>query len=108
MLQTSAYSWIITGDRVNSIDDGTRVGTIGPAGSSCESPEDFAFAPEGWTIRRFRMFDADGILYYEGRLLITDEEDNGELLFRPMDDFGEPDAGCVTIKYEEDGRWVTL
>ncbi len=50
---------------------------------------------------RFKMYDDDGELYYEG--LSSDKD-----VFNPLDDFGMPNAGCTEIKYLTDGKWETL
>jgi len=47
---------------------------------------------------RFRMYDDDRVLYYEGYLV-------GDDWFAPLDDFGGPNAGCAGIKVLEDGQW---
>jgi hypothetical protein len=51
--------------------------------------------------KRFRMLDDDGEIYYEGCLI-------GDDLFAPLDDFGEPNAGCTCIQIFEDGQWKYL
>jgi len=51
--------------------------------------------------KRFRMLDDDGEIYYEGFLVGGDE-------FAPLDDFGEPNAGCTCIQIFEDGQWKYL
>ena len=53
---------------------------------------------ESGTKERFRLLDDDGEIYYEG-FLIGDE-------FAPLDDFGEPNAGCTSIQVQENGAWV--
>lgn len=53
---------------------------------------------------KFRMYDDDGELYYEG----YSNDKNGEKAFDPLDDFGMPNAGCTEIKYLEKGMWETL
>ena len=50
---------------------------------------------------KFRMYDDDGELYYEGY-------SNDSSSFQPLDDFGMPNAGCTEIKYYENGKWETL
>jgi len=50
---------------------------------------------------KFRMFDDDGELYYEGYSI-----DNSS--FDPMDDFGTPNAGVTEIKYVNNGKFETL
>jgi len=50
----------------------------------------------------FRMFDSEGVLWYEG---VSDNKD-----FKPMDDFGGPNVGCTSIEYwnEGDRIWEML
>jgi hypothetical protein len=50
---------------------------------------------------KFRLFDDDDILYYEGYSV----DDSS---FDPLDDFGTPNAGATYIKYFEKGRFNTL
>lgn len=50
---------------------------------------------------RFRLYDDDGNLYYEGR---SDDSSS----FDPLDDYGMPNAGAVDIRYLENGKWETL
>lgn len=50
---------------------------------------------------RFRMFDDDKHLYYEGR--------SKEIGFEPLDDFGMPNAGCTYIEYlNNEGQWEII
>ena len=46
------------------------------------------------------MLDDDRTVYYEG-FLIGDE-------FAPLDDFGEPNAGCTRIQVLENSAWMTV
>ena len=55
----------------------------------------------------FRMGDDDGELYYSGRFVPADLSD-GDEGFGPLDDFGRPNAGAVTIKYKAGAVWMTL
>lgn len=53
---------------------------------------------------RFRLFDDDGYLYFEGR---SDDCDSEEA-FAPLD-WAMGDSGCVRIDYlGEDGEWREL
>lgn len=54
--------------------------------------------------QRFRMYDDDGYLYYEGVSDDSETEDG----FAPLDDYGMPNAGCTEIRYLRDGKWATL
>jgi hypothetical protein len=89
--------WIITKDHIAepAARPGTcanAVGVTGPRGYAGDGSE---------LAKRFRMYDDDGNLYYEGRCA---EED-----FAPLDDFGTPNAGCTHIKYfQPDGTLAVL
>lgn len=80
----ASYGWVITEDLIGEGTDGDAMGpyNIDPAIQAR------LLAGEG---RPFEMLDADGVLYYRGRLI-------GGTGFEPKDDFGEPNAGCTTIK----------
>jgi hypothetical protein len=56
-----------------------------------------------WT---FRMYDADGNLYYEGR----SDDCTSERAFDPLEDYGKPNAGATDIYYlnEKAGKWEML
>ncbi len=73
--------------------NGNAVGLVGPRGTRPTALQ-ISGHPEAV---KFRMFDADGELYYEG-FVIGDE-------FAPLDDFGTPNAGATTIKILVDGAW---
>lgn len=58
--------------------------------------------------RRFRMKDDDGELYYEGVMVVL-PEDGDEADFRPLSDFGTPNAGATSIEYQrDDGTWEVI
>lgn len=61
---------------------------------------------DGFTAH-FKLYDDDDELYYSGYLkgnLAGSEE-----AFAPLDNYGEPNAGCTLIKYREaDGHYHTL
>ena len=57
----------------------------------------------GYEIHPFQMFADGGILYYNGRI-ITDSMDY-DTQFRPLDDFGGPNAGAVSIRYPDHPEW---
>lgn len=95
------HAWTITVDNVagpsepNGAAD-SAVGLVGPRSTKL-SAEQIIAHPEA---KQFRMFDDDNILYYEG-YLIGDE-------FGPLDDFGEPNAGCTSIAVLEGSSWVIV
>lgn len=75
-----AYNWVITADHIET----DAVGTTGPMGHDINTENE----------AEFRMFDDDGVLYYEGK--IWGDHDG----FEPLDDFGMPNAGCTDIQYK--------
>lgn len=50
---------------------------------------------------KFKLYDDDGNLYYEGLLY-------GEIDFHPLDDCGMSNAGATTMKYFQNGEWKIL
>jgi len=86
--------WEITEDHINVGEDDkyNRKGVQGPRGFVDGIPMPF----------KFKMFDDDGELYYEG---VCSEEDHA-----PLDDFGMPDAGATEIHYlnTESGEYEQL
>lgn len=116
----STYCWIITRDFLAENDDESEVGVIGPHDAS-DNQINKLKAGLG---KRFRMYDDDGELYYEGRIVFKYGLD-GEVEHRkvdgfkglvccagvpeegfgPLDDFGRPNAGCTEIRYfDKKGR----
>ena len=94
--------WTITKDNTAEPEDtqGTNinaVGTVGPRGATLTSAEIIAH-PDA---KQFRLLDDDGTVYYEGYVVGEDE-------FAPLDDFGEPNAGCTVVEILEDGFWKPL
>ncbi len=95
--------WIIDKDHI--AEDGARpgtnsnaVGVAGPRGYKGDGSE---------LTKRFRMLDDDGTVYYEGR---SDSDDDDNAL-APLDGFGTPNAGAVTIQYWTAGKgggWTNL
>lgn len=79
------YHWTITHDHIGT----DAVGTIGPRGAVLDA-ETIKKACKG-----FRMYDADGVLYYEGFIC-------GDFCgFEPLDDFGTPNAGATDIRMRQ-------
>jgi len=52
----------------------------------------------------FKMYDDDGVLYYNG--LSSDKDSEGA--FSPLDDFGTPNAGCTEIRYKEGDEFIAI
>lgn len=111
----SAYAWVITGtatERQEELDTGYRdpdaVGIAGPSGAS---PEQVELART--TGHRFRLYDDDGIFYYEGRLWTeSGTMDEIEAPFgwiepcaAPLTDFGTGYAGCTDVRWPGHPEW---
>ena len=88
----SKYYWKIT-HASKRLDLNDEVGTVGPYNADESITENKG---------RFRMKDDDGIIYYHGE--IYGDYDG----FEPLDDFGMPNAGCISIEYNEKGEWKIL
>ena len=54
---------------------------------------------------KFRLFDDDGELYYEGRM--TKKRLDSEHAFAPLD-WAMNDSGCTYLEYFEDNQWKML
>ena len=94
-------AWTITRDHLAEPDarpatNSNAVGIVGPRCTTLTANQ-IADHPDA---KPFRMLDDDSTLYYEG-FLIGDE-------FAPLDDFGEPNAGCTSIQVQENGEWIEV
>ena len=94
--------WTITKDHLAEPggEPGTNVnavGITGPRGADLTADE-IASSRDAVP---FRMYDDDRTLCYEGFLIGDDQ-------FAPLDDFGEPNAGCTRIDVYENGGWETV
>lgn len=106
----STYAWVVDTDHLTApeYDLPDRKGTQGPG----NAPDDLLVRLSKGEGHKWRCYDDDGILYYDGRYLSeTDEQPSeskhggcignlSEDAFGPLWDFAQPDAGAVTIKYE--------
>jgi len=98
--QKAPFAWMITKDHI------------------CEGEQDGLISPTNWCRveivscphqQKFKMYDDDGILYYDGIISYDDPElMNSEIDFSPLDDFGTPNAGCTSIRYLINGSWEIL
>lgn len=81
--------WIVTKDYIGSdtVGEVRDVSVVGPRSVSDELAARLC-AGEGV---RFKMYDDDNELYYEGRAINCD--------FEPLDDYGTPNAGATSIWY---------
>lgn len=106
------YAWVILKDKLEDCHKTHEIGIkcsacdFGTAGPSQASQEEIAKA---WTSGRdFRMKDDDGNTYYYGKIWTNPEDEGSETDFGPLDDFGMPNAGAVTIQYKVNGSWQSL
>jgi len=97
-------AWTITKDYFADPDakrgtNSNAVGMTGPHGiPTALTAKKIAEHPDA---KPFRMLDDDNTLCYEGFLIGDDD-------FAPLDDFGEPNAGCTRIQVLENGAWVEV
>ena len=92
----SDYGWVIDKDHIG----GNDVGKVGP---SSISKHNKARLELGLGFK-WRAYDDDDELYYEGRCLGEDDS-NG---LGPLTDFCQPNAGCTRIEFFEGDGWVML
>lgn len=97
---SSRYGWVITRDFIASNPQESDAGVIGPSTIPFGITQRLK-AGEG---KKFRMFDDDGELYYEGLIIGELTEDSGD----PLSDFGDPNAGCTLYKEYENGKWIDV
>lgn len=98
---SSSYGWIITKDHIAESDDAiSDVGTIGPSNISDEMMQ----ALKNGEGKRFRLYDDDRELYYEGLYIGELSEAEGD----PLTDFGMPNAGCTYMEEYQDGKWEII
>jgi len=99
-----ANHWIITKDHISDAHEPNEEGTMSPAFPISPSRSGRLDHQQEEIERlcpiKFRMYDDDGNLYYEGRMSGYD--------FDPLDDFGMPNAGCTYLKYLKGGVWHHL
>jgi len=94
--------WTITKDHLAEPDApaGTNLNAVGVVGPSAAKLTAAQIIGHPRAVR-FRLFDDDGELYYEGSLV-------GDDLFAPLDDFGTPNAGCTSIEVFDGHRWAAV
>lgn len=102
-MPVKGYAWIIDKDHLFDPrlakmmrDD---AGTKGPRDAD---PDLVTLLALGYG-HRFQMFDDDDELYYEGRIVWSADHDGPNVGFEPLEDFGQPNAGCTGIKYPDSG-----
>jgi|SRR6185369_3210885 len=99
------YAWIIDAVGPDSGLDQDEIGTTGPSNAPDELIHQLEIDRDAG--RNFRIYDDDGILYYEGRILLPDDPDEQEE-FGPLWDWGAPNAGATELQCLRDGRYVRL
>lgn len=80
--------WIITEDFV---ENGEAVGVASIGFDDAGHPELPVL---------FQMYDGDDNLCYEGQMVTAE--------FDPLDDFGQPNAGCTKLLFDEGDGWQEL
>lgn len=96
-IHEASVAWMITKDHLPDEDAplGTNLNAVGLAGPRDATEGELAALARGEGTK-FKMFDDDGELYYEG-LFLGDATSEGA--FEPLDGFGRPNAGCERIDY---------
>lgn len=90
------YTWCITADLIDGTNGGAEGGAVGRSGPP-DAPHVFHdVVIEG---EAFRLVGMDGTVYYRGYIL-------GEYRgLEPLDEFGQPYAGCSGIEYLRGENW---
>lgn len=103
------YGWIISIDHSpdTSAPEGTNANAKGVTGPHNIDPAIEANLKAG-AGRIFRMLDDDGELCYTGRIITPSDDEQSEMDFAPLDDFGKPNAGATEIWYQIGGGWQEL
>jgi hypothetical protein len=104
-IRPARYAWIIDAVEPDSGLDRGEVGTTGPRNAPDELIAQLETDRDAG--QRFRIYDDDRVLYYEGRILLPDDPDAHEE-FGPLWDWGAPNAGATEIQCLRDGRYVRL
>jgi hypothetical protein len=107
--------WIIDKDHIADPqeEEGTYLNAVGLIGPRDISDDDEAALKAGAGVK-FRLYDDDGELYYEGRSIDPGPEYSApahrpiEWEFEPLDDFGRPNAGAVDVRHLVDGVWTSI
>lgn len=88
--------WQITIDFISHSDSKSAVGTGNPGNLK----EDHVHYQLPY---RFRLYDDDGVLYFEG----ASSDRDSERAFDPLD-WAQQDSGCTEIRYLIGVDWKTL
>ena len=115
---TSSYGWLITHDSIadeeyKAPSNLNAKGMYGPRDigddhrATLESVAKAGYKNyHGESVRKFKVYDDDGELYYTGLYIGPDDEE----MFGPLEDFGTPNAGAAEIRYlnPKTGEFETL
>lgn len=115
---TSNYGWLVTHDSIADSDyeapsNHNAKGMYGPHDIGPDHKATLLSVAkagfknyEGESVRKFKISDDDGELYYTGLYIGPD----GEEMFGPLEDFGTPNAGATEILYlnRETGEYEAL
>ncbi len=110
------YAWIVDVDHSPDPDEPPGTNSNAPNGRGPRNAPACLLARltkgEG---RAWKMHDDDGEIYYSGRIVFADPEDEKgdglslpEEAFGPLSDFGTPNAGATEIRYFIGGKWTQL
>lgn len=107
----STYAWIVDYSHLDDAIDGTTGPRDAPAGALAALgnpvwPNHYGRLPVN--VRRFRLLDDDGILYFSGRQYIDPDDASDLAEFGPLDDYGRPGFGAVDLQVRQGGQWVSL
>ena len=96
----SKFGWIVNKEyEYGESKVGNEVNVMGPRDLTATKEEIESLGTH------FKMFDDDGNLYYSGYVLADETHDE----FMPLDQYGMPNAGCVTIKLrDKSGKYNVL
>ena len=56
---------------------------------------------------KFRLYDDDGLLYFEGRMHDNPLQSEGDISFEPLDTL-QGDYGVTEMRVRKRGKWVTI
>jgi hypothetical protein len=95
---TTPYCWVITEDAMAGYD-GAAPSTVGKSGPDQAVAGDVTEALAAG--RFFRLVDRHGRGLVVGRLY----DPSGRNELAPLDDFGRPNLGALTIEFRAEGDW---
>jgi hypothetical protein len=102
---TCPYVWVIDFDHsCNPYDERSAMGVSGPRSADVNRRD--RMRQDMRLGEQFRMRDGDGELVYAGRIDFGAAHRRTWNWFAPLDQFGKRNAGCTSIEYFEDGKWV--